>query len=151
MASRIILDCVPELQEKYYAWAELMSRAGLKHKLTCTLRTQAEQSVLFMQGRGPIERVNGERIKIGLIPIRAEDNIIVTKLKTIGKHGEGKAFDIALMKHIGGDKETVYYNLKISVNDNDIPDYKEAADLGVKAGLQNGGLLWGWDFCHYEI
>ena len=51
MASRRIEDCVPELQEKYHAFAAAMQAAGLDFVLTCTARSYKEQVALYAQGR----------------------------------------------------------------------------------------------------
>ena len=49
MASRLISDCVPELQDKFKAFAVKMAEAGVPFMLTCTYRSQAEQDALGAQ------------------------------------------------------------------------------------------------------
>ncbi len=75
--SRKIEDLIPAAQEKYHAFESAMHTAGLKFLVTCTLRTQAEQDLLYAQGRtspGPI----------------------VTKVRH-SEHSKGTAFDICML------------------------------------------------------
>ncbi|HOL44628.1 MAG TPA: M15 family metallopeptidase [Methanothrix sp.] len=126
MASRKISDCIPELQEKFAAFAVKMAEAGIPFMLTCTLRTQAEQDTLYAQGRtrpGPI----------------------VTWTRK-SKHIEGRAFDIAILQ----DGKPVW-DVKVDVNADHIPDYDQAGAIGESVGLKWGGRFKPPDRPHFEV
>ncbi len=126
MASRKITDCVPELQEKFSRFAVKMAEAGIAFMLTCTARSQAEQDALYAQGRtAPGRKVTWTRKS---------------------KHSAGRAFDIAI---VNGRKPD--WSLKVDVNDNDIPDYEEAGQIGEAVGLRWGGRFKSPDRPHFEV
>lgn len=79
MASRKPEDLDPRLQPLYRAFDTAMDAAGIDYILTCTRRTQAEQSALYEQGR-------------------SKPGPIVTWTRK-SKHVEGKAFDIVVMEN----------------------------------------------------
>jgi peptidoglycan LD-endopeptidase CwlK len=127
MASRRIDDLVPELQTLYWRFSSAMAAAGITFMVTCTYRDQAEQDKLYAQGRtapGPV----------------------VTWVRH-SKHQDRKAFDIAIVRD-----GNPCWDTKVNVNENDIPDYLEAAMIGRAVGLTAGGL-WnkGKDYPHFEI
>lgn len=123
MASRKIEDLLPETQIKYHKFASLMSEANIPFLVTCTYRNQEEQDELYRQGR-------------------TKTGKIVTWVKH-SKHTDKRAFDIAIMKD---NKPT--WDLKVSTNKNDIPDYREAASLGRQAGLKAGADFG--DYPHFQ-
>ncbi len=49
--SRLITDLTPECQVKYYAFDIKMKEAGIDYIITCTFRSQEEQTELYAQGR----------------------------------------------------------------------------------------------------
>jgi hypothetical protein len=58
-------------------------------------RSPARQDVLFMQGRQPLADVNGARAKLGLSPIPASENKVVTNRKGVeSNHSWGVAVDL---------------------------------------------------------
>jgi len=155
MASRNINDLVPELLEKYKAFNIKMGEAKLIHVVTCTLRTILEQMALYTQGRMPLADVNAFRKAAGLLPIsQSENNKVTWTLNS--KHivnpidpnnNKSKAFDIAILNKEG----QVVWNLKIDVNENDIPDYEEAGKIGESVGLKWGGRFSTPDPPHFEL
>jgi peptidoglycan L-alanyl-D-glutamate endopeptidase CwlK len=78
MASRKILDLIPEMQEKFKEFSDAMLKAGIDFIVTCTYRAQEEQNELYKQGR----------TKPG--------KIVTHTLHS--KHTQRKAFDIAILK-----------------------------------------------------
>lgn len=132
MPSRKIEDLTPEMQEKARDFQLRMSLAGIPFMYTRTLCTVDEQKALYAQGRtkpGPI---------------------VTWTLKS--RHIAGEAFDIAILKN---GKPT--WDTKISVNNNDIPDYEEAGRIGESLGLIWGGKFKNKkgeprpDYCHFEL
>lgn len=124
MSSRRIEDLIPEMQELYYSFEEKMADADLPFIITSTFRTQEEQDALYEQGR----------IKPG--------KIVTWTHKS--KHIEGKAFDIAILKN---KKPT--WDIKVDVDDDEVPDYQEAAEIGRSVGLKAGADYK--DYPHFEL
>lgn len=125
--SRKIEDLIPAMQEKAREFAGKMAETGLPFMFTCTYRSQVEQDALYAIGR--------------TLPGRE-----VTWRK-ISNHTGRTAFDIAILKD---GKPT--FDTKISVNENDVPDYMEAGQIGESIGLKWGGrFLPSPDYCHFEL
>jgi hypothetical protein len=156
VSSRRIEDLVPELQERYLAFASGMSAAGIPFVVTCTARTVREQIALHAQGREALDYVNTLRRAAGLSPISLSENRKVTwTLKSkhlidlddgVPGNDRARAFDIAIVR--GG---APMWNLKADVNENEIPDYDEAGRIGEAAGLRWGGRFPSPDRPHFEI
>ena len=126
MASRKIDELLPELQDNYILFREAMTEAGLDFIVTCTYRSTEEQAELYAQGRTKPGRK------------------VTWTLKS--KHCERKAFDIAIKK----DGSPVW-DVKVNVNDNEIPDYEEAGRIGKSAGLVWGGDWKTPDMPHFQL
>ncbi len=123
MPSRLIKDLDKDTQVKFLAFAGLMAQEGIPFIITCTYRSQEEQDELYAQGR-------------------TKPGKIVTWTKH-SRHSDHKAFDIAIVKD---GKPT--WDLKVSVDGDDIPDYLEAAEIGRKVGLKPGADFK--DYPHFE-
>lgn len=130
--SRLITDCLPELQEKARLFVLAMAEADIPFMFTCTKRTQAEQDALYAQGRTkPGKKVTWTRKS---------------------KHIDGKAFDIVIIKD-----GKPCWDTKVSVDGDDIPDYEEAGRIGESLGLRWGGRFKNSkgqprpDYPHFEI
>ncbi len=125
--SRKIEDLTRETQIAFKEFAAFMAQEGIPFMLTCTYRSQEEQDVLYAQGRTtPGKKVTWTHHS---------------------KHTERTAFDIAILKD---GKPT--WDTKVSVNGDDIPDYKQAGDIAVQCGLVWGGI---WqtspDYPHFQL
>ena len=126
MASRKVDDLMPAMQEKARAFAGAMAEAGVPFIFTCTRRTQAEQDELFSRGRtkpGPK---------------------VTWTLKS--KHIDGEAFDIVICKD-----GIPQWNIKTDVDEDGIPDYTEAGQIGEAIGLVWGGRWRTPDFPHFQL
>ena len=158
MSSRKIEDLAPKIQMLYYQFKAKMDLAKISFIVTCTARTVKEQVALYAQGRQPLSEVNVLRAQALLPPITEAENKYKVTSTLKSKHlvdledanttnDKAFAFDIALMKD---GKAT--WDLKVNVNNNDVPDYMEAGKIG-----QSVGLIWGgsWknfqDYPHFEI
>lgn len=132
MPSRKVEDLTPEMQEKAREFQIRMSLAGIPFMYTCTYRSPEEQKQLYAQGR------------------TAPGPIVTWTLKS--KHCERTAFDIAILRD---GKPT--WDTKVSVNNNDIPDYEEAGRIGESLGLTWGGRFKNQkgeprpDYPHFEL
>lgn len=151
MASTNITSLTPDMQILYKKFAKAMSAARLEFKVTCTARSIEEQLALYAQGRETLSKTNTLRKKVGLPPITDKENKRKVTWTLKSKHivDEAKpsatAFDIVLLKD-----NKAHWDIKISVNKNLIPDYKEAADIGVSVGLKAGAYFKTPDFPHFE-
>jgi peptidoglycan L-alanyl-D-glutamate endopeptidase CwlK len=124
--SRKIEDLILEMQEKVREFAGKMAEVGIPWMLTCTYRSQDEQDKLYAQGR-------------------TKPGKKVTWVK-VSRHTSRVAFDIAILK----DKKPVW-DIKININNNEIPDYTEAGQIGEECGLVWGGRWSTPDFPHFEL
>lgn len=126
MASRRILDLIPELQKKYRQFEAYMTAAGLSYIVTCTHRTQDEQDILYAQGR------------------TMPGQIVTWNRKS--KHTNGRAFDIAIIKY-----GKPVWDIAADTNGDGHPDYEEAGKIGELCGLKWGGRFKSPDRPHFEI
>jgi hypothetical protein len=151
--SRDIHKLTPSMRAKYVVFDASMKAAGIPYIVTSVDRTILEQMALYVTGRLPLDQVNGFRLVAGMGVIKEDDNNKVT-WTLHSKHvtnmfdedldnDDSRAFDIAILKD---GKPT--WDLKVSVNPNEIPDYEEAGKIGENCGLKWGGHFK--DYCHFE-
>lgn len=154
MASRDLSELTPSLLELYQKFNIKMGESGLIHIVTCTSRSILEQMALYTMGRLPLADVNTYRRLAGLYVVHSSENKIVTWTLN-SKHvtnmfdkdlnnDKARAFDIAILNKEG----QAVWDLKVNVNENDIPDYDEAGAIGESLGLKWGGRFG--DRPHYE-
>ena len=147
-----IQDMHPELQVKYLAFAGKMAEAHIAFGLSCVIRTRAEQEAFYAQGREDLEAVNAKRMTAGMSAITEAQNRIVTHAKE-SRHfpdasGHSRAFDIFIMK----DGKLPTWDLKYDGQDDGVPDYQQAAEIGRKCGLECGAFWTGFhDWPHYQL
>jgi len=145
MASRKIDDLIPQMRDKAQQFIDKCKSVGLSVILTCTARNIKEQIALYTQGRKSLEEVNKLRKEAGLYLISDDENKRkvtwtlnsnhIINLDDNEKDNDlAKAFDFVIIKD---GKAT--YNVKESINNNDIPDYEECGRIGEKIGLKWGG------------
>lgn len=124
--SRKISDLVPEMQTRFLAFSAKMAESQIPFVLTCTRRTQEQQDALYEHGR-------------------TKPGPVVTWTRR-SRHIAGTAFDIAIVRD---GKAT--WDIKVNVNNNEIPDYEEAGKIGERCGLEWGGR-WGTpDRPHFQL
>lgn len=146
----------PKLREKEALFSQKMKERGLKYILTSVDRTILEQMALYVQGRLIPSGVNMFRALAGLERIDGDDSKIVTytlnsyhvtnMFDDILDNDFSRAFDIALLKY-----KRPHWDLKISVNANEIPDYQEAGIVAAEVGLEWGGNFKFKDLCHFQL
>lgn len=141
----------PELRKKALKLVELAkSKLNLRVIITQTLRTDAEQSALYAQGRSLMMEVNRLRANVGLGPISVNENRhTVTNARTAADsfHGYGLAFDIAITDPTG---KMINWN-KSDQNANKIDDWAEVGKLAEECGLEWGGNFSSiYDAPHYQ-
>lgn len=126
MSSRKIEDLVPAMQLRALRFAGAMAEAGVPFIITCTRRTQAEQDELYARGRTKPGRK------------------VTWTLKS--RHIDGEAFDIAVCK-----TGVPQWDGKCDVDEDGIPDYTEAGQIGESLGLEWGGRWKSPDFPHFQL
>ena len=157
MGSRNLTDLDPRLYDLYVKFNHKMGEAGLIHVVTSTSRSVLEQMALYTQGRLLTGDVNLFRHASGLLPIATAENQKVTWTLN-SKHitnmfdqdlnnDKSRAFDISILNKQG----QAVWDLKVNVNENDIPDYEEAGQIGESVGLWWGGRWKNPDRPHFEI
>ena len=157
MGSRDLKELTPELFDKYQLFNVRMGEAGLVHVVTCTSRSILEQMALYTMGRLPTRDVNRFRQVAGLLMIDDSNNRKVTWTLDSPhvtnmydddlNNDRARAFDIAILNKQG----QAVWDLKVSVNGDDIPDYEEAAIIGESVGLVCGGRWRNPDWPHYQL
>jgi len=126
MPSRKIEDLVPAMQLRLLRFAGKMAEVGIPWMITCTYRSQDEHDAMWRIGRSePGRRVTWTKIS---------------------RHTGRMAFDIAILK----DGQPTW-DVKVSVNENDIPDYLEAGQIGESFGMTWGGRWIPPDAVHFEL
>ncbi len=132
----------PEARALYYAHQAALEAEGIEARPTCTLRTLAEQTALYAQGRQPLEVVNNLRKVAGLWPItEAENRKKVTgtmhSRHLAGEDGLSRAYDLVIIKN-----GTASW---------DPSDYMRAAEIGRALGLDCGAFWERPDFPHFQL
>lgn len=164
MFSRDLNDLTKVARSGYEKFKTKMDAAGIPFIVTCTVRKYEAQFALYAQGRMALDEVNKLRKQLGWAPIGTKQNKIVTwtiysshlpvtalkaaqGLAEFSDIGKSEAFDIVIMR----DRKTPTWEPKEDINDNEIPDYLEAALIGQKCGLVPGAFWKDADLCHYQI
>jgi len=144
--SRDVDLLTPYMQRKLAILQQLAMAKGIPFIVTRTGSTLLEQISLYAQGREPLEEVNRLRAICNWAPLNTQQNKYCVTWTLASKHiirlddldygnDHSSAFDVALKK--GG--KGVHWDVKISANDNDVPDYVELGVLGERIGLIWGG------------
>lgn len=145
----------PELIELEAEFEKRMIEAKLPYVITSIDRTVIQQMALFAQGRFGVDDVNLFRYTAGMKRITAKENNykvtwtlesahVTNKFDKELNNDLSRAFDIALFKY-----DRLHWDIKISVNCNEIPDYEEAGKIGEDVGLFWGGHFH--DYCHFQL
>jgi peptidoglycan L-alanyl-D-glutamate endopeptidase CwlK len=157
MGSRNINDLDPMILFLYHEFSRRMGEVKLSYAVTSTSRSVIEQMALYVQGRLSLSDVNIFRNVARLPLIAISGNVKVTWTLN-SKHvtnmfdddlnnNKARAFDIAII----GKQGQAVWDIKVSVNDNEIPDYDEAGAIGESVGLKWGGRFSQPDRPHFEI
>ena len=143
--SRDIDDLTPRMREKIVAFEQALAAAGLGHfRRSCTYRSQAEQDVLWKQGRAPLAEVNAAREAIGLAPITAAQNVKIT-WRAVSVHTSREAVDYYVLRDGRAD-----WDLKVDINRDDIPDWQQFVEIAESCGVEAGGRWRRPDWPHVQ-
>jgi peptidoglycan L-alanyl-D-glutamate endopeptidase CwlK len=156
--SRRISALNPTIRVKYIEFDLHMKAAGISYIVTCTDRTILEQMALYVQGRLSIQDVNKFRKAAGMYllpsdhPNRKVTWTLQSKHVTNGIDNDpsndfSKAFDICIVKD-----GKAQWELKVDVNENEIPDYEEAGRIWESlGGTWGGNFRTTKDYPHFEV
>ncbi|MDD5358323.1 MAG: M15 family metallopeptidase [Candidatus Nanoarchaeia archaeon] len=140
--SKRLEDLQPKVREAAQAALDEAKIKGIKCIVVYTLRSDAEQYALWMQGRKQLGDVNAQRVKAGLYPIGEKENrYTVTNCDGIehkktgdghsrSAHQSGKALDVVPLD----------YNGPIWPLGDD-PRWKQIADV-----FKAHGFIWGGEW-----
>lgn len=127
MPSRSIEDLAPEMQTLSAEFAVAMHDRGIPFLITSTYRSQAEQDKLYAQGR-----------------TTAGKKVTWTKHS---RHSRRTAFDIVIV----GKDGRARWDVKADINEDQIPDYVQAGEIGESLGLEWGGRWSTPDYPHFQL
>jgi peptidoglycan LD-endopeptidase CwlK len=157
MWSRRIEDLIPDMQPVAQEFIKKCTEAGHEVVITCTLRNQAVQDVLYMQGREPLDVVNAARKTVGLWSLLPSENFKPVTWSRTSKHVADSMSDdpikrksLALDFAIRGKDYVLIWNPKVDIDGNNIPDYEECGGIAESLGLFWGGRWKTPDFSHIE-
>lgn len=126
MPSRKIEDLIPEAQDAYAFFKNKMDEGNIPFIVTSTYRSQEEQDEIYAQGR-------------------TKPGKVVTWTRH-SRHTERDAFDIVILR----DGKPVW-DVKVDIDKDDIPDYKEAGRIGETVGFEWGGRWKTPDYPHFQL
>lgn len=145
MRSREIKELTPRMQLKIVIFETHLASQKLGHfKRSCTYRSQAEQNVLWKQGRVPLVEVNISRASIGLAAITEKQNKKVT-WRSSSIHTDREAVDYFILKD-----GKYCEDLKVDIDQDDIPDWQEFGAIAESCGLEWGGRWAKPDYPHVQ-
>ena len=158
MADRDRNNLTPWMQGMLCEFEVEAERAGIPFIVTNVSRYFHEQVALFAQGRFPLREINILRKKAGLYLVGPEEASRVVTWTLCSEHiidlgdadrnnDKSRAFDVALKRVVD---KGVHWDIKIDVNNNDIPDYEELARIGEKIGLTAGARFRSPDYPHFQ-
>ena len=158
MADRDRNNLTPWMQDKLCEFEVEAGRAGIPFIITNISRHFHEQVALFAQGRFPLREINILRKKAGMYLVGPEEGLKIVTWTLYSSHiidlgdadpgnDKSRAFDVALKRVVD---KGVHWDIKMNVNNNDIPDYEELARIGEKLGLVAGARFNSPDFPHFQ-
>ena len=148
--SRNIDDLIPDARAAYIEGKEACRKQGLIIVETCVKRSLLEHIALYAQGREKYAEICKLRQAAGLWEIGEETAGRKVTWTFLSKHiseytfprghrfyGLVLALDFAL-RHYVDQKSKLHWNIKVDVNDNEIPDYDEVGAIMVAHGFEAG-------------
>jgi len=130
---------------------------GIDVIITCTARYLKEQVALYAQGRQPLAEVNRLRKIVGYSPIDENTNSKRVTWTLASRHiinlddndktnDKATAFDFAVVKN-----GKVIWDVKASIDGDDISDYLECANVAKNLGLESGAFWKKADYPHVQM
>lgn len=130
---------------------------GIDVIITCTGRDFVTQVALYAQGRQPLNETNRLRRIAGIDPITEIANKKRVTWTLASRHiinlddsetsnDTATAFDYAVVKN-----GKAIWDVKASLNGDDVPDYLECANVAKELGLEAGAFWKKADYPHVQL
>jgi hypothetical protein len=146
MASRLIQDLTPRMQEKIVAFEKRLAiEVPNAFRRSCTYRSQIEQNALWKRGRNPLSVVNAAYKSAGLAPITEAENRFKVTWTTLSVHTSREAVDYFIQRD--GKYCT---DLKVDTDGDNIADWQEFGCIAKECGLDWGGFWSKPDYPHVQ-
>jgi hypothetical protein len=151
MTSRDINDLSPTVKDLCIKLIdEVQKRLGIRIIVTCTKRDKVDQCILYMQGRTDQDLVNYYRAAFSMPKADSANKVTWTlhsrhyPNETGPDVGKAEAFDVVIYV----DGKTYWDIVKTDINKDQIPDYKQIAEIGRELGLKPGADFG--DYAHFQ-
>ncbi len=147
----------PRLKAVVQLFVDGCKAKGIDVIITCTGRSFKTQVALYAQGRQPLNEVNRLRKIAGIRSITAKANkkrvtwtLASRHIINLDDNKDGNdyatAFDYAVVKN-----GKAIWNVKASLDGDDIPDYLECANVAKDLGLESGAFWKKPDYPHVQL
>ncbi len=147
----------PTLQDLVPLFIKGCKDKGIDVIITCTARDFKEQVALYAQGRQPLAEVNRLRKIVGWVGLTEQQNSkrvtwtlasrhIINLDDTDKTNDKATAFDFAVVKN-----GKAIWDVKASLDGDDIPDYLECANVAKELGLEAGAFWKKADYPHVQM
>jgi len=138
------------LKEVFEKGLKIAKKRGLGVIVTSTWRSPSRQYALWLQGRKTLREVNKARASCGLPSIDKEQNkkkITWVKKSYHNCMPKSMAIDFCFIQN-----KKAIWNVKADINKNEIPDYKEFANIckSLNSNIEWGGDWKKKDYCHIQ-
>lgn len=155
--SRDINNLHPKLRPLVPIFIKKCKEAGVEVIITCTDRPFTTQVALYAQGRQPLHEVNRLRKIAGISPINEKQNKRKVTWTLASRHiprlddkdpknDWATAFDFAVIKN-----GKAIWDVKASLDNDEIPDYLECANIAKQLGLESGAFWKKPDYPHVQL
>src|SRR3990167_949471 len=146
----------PKLLAKVPMFIQGCKDKGIEVAISCTGRMFKEQVAIYAQGRQPLVEVNTLRKLANMISISESQNKRVT-WTMLSRHivdlNDSKtdndlstAFDFYVIKN-----GKAIWDIKVSLDGDDVSDYLECANVAKDLGLEAGGFWKKSDYPHIQL
>ena len=170
MSTRNPNDLVYPLNELCLEHLRILEHKGIPVIITSVARLLSEQVALFFQGRASLEEVNmmrevaqeeakalghshwlwdlGPGSKNNIVTKTIRSKHVINLLDQNQSNDKSRAYDLAICKD-----GKLFYDLKTDINDNDLKDWEEIANVGRSLGrIRPGADFINWkDWPHFEL
>lgn len=147
----------PKLKAKVQPFIDGCKDAGIDVIITCTGRDFIVQVALYAQGRQPLSETNRLRKLAGISAITEAANKrrvtwtlasrhIINLDDSEASNDLATAFDYAVVKN-----GKAIWDVKASLDGDDIPDYLECANVAKGLGLEAGAFWKKADYPHIQL
>lgn len=147
----------PRLQDIIPTFIQKCKNKGIDVIITCTGRDFKEQIALYAQGRQPLAETNRLRKMVGWVALTELQNSkrvtwtlasrhIINLDDSDIKNDKATAFDFAVVKN-----GKAIWDVKASLDGDDIPDYLECAEVAKELGLEAGAFWKKADYPHIQL